>query len=36
VMRLIVARLMHDIEVAAKRREDSAQAAAGTAAPAAA
>jgi len=36
VMRLIVARLMHDIEVAAKRREDSAQAAAGTEAPAAA
>ena len=36
VMRLIVARLMHDIEVAAKRREDSALAAAGTDAPAAA
>jgi len=35
VMRLIVARLMHDIEEAAKRREDRAQIAAGTAAPAA-
>ena len=35
VMRLIVARLMHDIEEAAKRREDRAQIAAGTEAPAA-
>jgi CRP/FNR family transcriptional regulator, cyclic AMP receptor protein len=36
VMRLIVARLMHDIEVAAKRREDSAEAAANAEASAAA
>ena len=36
VMRLIVARLMHDVEIAAKRREDSAQITAATAPPAAA